>query len=163
MGGAYPGLELVHDSDLYVYENFYAVRKGVCIDKRHVSLNEVSGKPVLMVSSLGDLSGVVCGECRNMSYEPERIELDVVADRDSYLLFQDGFYPGWRAYVDGEDTIIIRTDTGMRAIALSEGRHRLVMEFRPRSLKIGLALTCLGLVLTVAYAAGAKGHRIVFR
>jgi hypothetical protein len=155
VGGAYPGLELVHDSDLYVYENFYAVRKAVCVDKQHVSLNEVKDKQVLMVSSLGGLSHIGCGEASIISYEPERIELDVVADRDSYLLFQDSFYPGWKAYADGEETSIIGTDTGMRAIALGKGRHRLVMEFKPRSFKIGLALTCLGLVLTVAYAAGA--------
>jgi hypothetical protein len=45
----------------------------------------------------------------------------------------------------------LRTDIGIRAVELDGGKHLVVMAFRPSSLKIGLALSCLGLALTAAY------------
>jgi uncharacterized membrane protein YfhO len=78
--------------------------------------------------------------------------MDVSAERDCFLFFQDVFYPGWRAYVDGTETEIMRTGLGIRALELGRGQHLVEMTYQPGSLKYGLILTCAGLILSVAYA-----------
>jgi uncharacterized membrane protein YfhO len=87
-----------------------------------------------------------------MVYEPERVVLDVSAEKDCILILQDTDYPGWTAHVDGRRRPIEGTDLGVRALTLEAGRHTVEMEYKPSSLRYGLILSCLGLVMTVAYA-----------
>jgi hypothetical protein len=151
MDAGCPDYELIYDKDMYIYENLAAVRKGVCLDPDFVGA-PVGPKGELRVSALGEIGEAECGRCEIVDYRPEEVVLRVVADSDCYLLFQDVWYPGWKAYVDGIGTDIIRTDIGMRAIAMPEGTHRVEMRYTPRSIKLGLALTCLGIILCVGYA-----------
>jgi hypothetical protein len=151
-GNSYSGLELVYDADLHVYENFGAVEKGICISEDWATIIDVRGGPVLKLGAPGRLNSARCGTCRIVSYEPERIELQVSSRSDGYLIFNDLWYPGWLASVDGHRGDITRTGTGFRAIKIAKGDHRVIMEFKPASLRIGLILTCLGLGLTLLYS-----------
>lgn len=70
----------------------------------------------------------------------------------SILVLSENFYPGWRAYVDGESAEILRVNYNLRGLALSEGEHVVEFVYRPYSVLIGLAistLTTLGLFLWV--------------
>jgi hypothetical protein len=156
LGPVYPNYQLISDYDMYVYESTAAVRKGVCIDKNLVHAKESEGPGVVDLSLVHNWAGAECGSCRILSYEPERVSLEVSAERDCYLVFQDTYYKGWKAFVGDEERDLLVTDIGMRAIELKQGRHNITMEFRPASLKIGLAMTCLGLVLTVVYARATR-------
>ena len=89
---------------------------------------------------------------RIVSYEPERIEMEAEAGKDAWLVVQDAFYPGWKAFVDGNERAILMTDIGTRAVEIAKGNHRVVMEFKPGSLKLGGLLTVLGLLAGVLYA-----------
>ena len=80
----------------------------------------------------------------------------MTAAADCFLLFQDVYYPGWKAYVDGVGTDIIQTDIGMRAVEVPAGAHRVKMKYAPGSIRIGLALTCLGVVLSAAYILAGR-------
>jgi hypothetical protein len=158
LGSIYAEYQLIHDTDMHIYENFAAVEKGICIDKTLVNREKSDDDSVLALAAMDELGGARCGRCRIVSYEPERVVLEVSAERDCYLIFQDMYYPGWNAYVDSEPSHFIRADVGLRALDVPEGEHTVVMEFKPRSLKIGLTLTCLGLLLTLVYAwrAGSR-------
>jgi hypothetical protein len=159
MGSVYPDYRLIHDSDMHIYENFAAVERGICLDRTMVGALQASGEPVLAIAPMADLDMARCGRCRIVSYEPEHIRLEVTADRDCFLLFQDMYYPGWKAYVDSEEQEYLRADVGFRVLEIAEGEHTVVMEFRPGSLKIGLALSLVGLLLTVGYAWGSGRRR----
>ncbi len=152
MGSVYPDYQLVHDSDMHIYENFAAMERGVCLDRTMVSVNESAGEPRLALAAMDDMGEARCGRCRIVSYEPERVELDIAAERDCFVLFQDMYYPGWKAYVDEEPCEFIKADVGFRVLEVSGGEHTVVMEFKPGSLKVGLALSCLGLLFTLVYA-----------
>jgi hypothetical protein len=156
-GTGYTGFELLHDRDMYIYENLAAIEKGICIESESVGSEEISDHRRLALSNIDDIGALKSGTCKILSYEPERVILDVQADKECILLVQDGWYPGWRATIDDQECAILRTDIGMRALELQAGRHRVVMEYRPRSLRIGLGLTLLGIILTTAYVW--VGHR----
>ena len=144
--------ELVHDGDMCIYENTAAIGKGICLDMTR--LKETGGllPDSLALSAISNIDSVKCGECAVVSYQSEEVVLEVEAERDCYLVFQDMYYPGWRAYVDGLETAILKTDIGVRALELPRGNHCVTMVFESASFKIGLVLTCIGLVLTLLFS-----------
>lgn len=73
------------------------------------------------------------------------------------LVLSEGFYPGWRATLDGVDVPIVRANSMMRAVAVPAGEHDVVFRFRPWSVMLGLAVTILGaigLLLTSRWSSG---------
>jgi hypothetical protein len=147
-----PDYELIYDKDMYIYENLAAIRKGVCLEREAIEDLAGSKGGIVVVSLLEEIGDVECGRCEILEYGPEEVLLDVRADKDCFLLFQDVYYPGWKAYVDGDRAELRQTDIGMRAIELSAGEHSVEMRFRPGSIRVGLLLTCLGIILSAAVA-----------
>jgi hypothetical protein len=160
IGEGYPDYELVWDSDMYIYENFSAIEKGVCIDRDALEYSETDGDDLLLFGGLSEVTGGIrCGRSVIKTYQPERVAIDVVAERDCFVLFQDTYYPGWKATVDGRPVEIERTDIGLRAIKVDSGSHHVEMVFRPKSLVVGLILSLAGVFLTAAYAWTARPRR----
>jgi hypothetical protein len=165
----YVDYDLVYDKDMQIYENFAATAKTICVDRQVVPIadrEEVADEepdhgPVLQLASLGDFAGFRCGESQIVAYGPEKVVIEASADHDCYLLLQDTYYPGWRAQVDGSKAGILRTDLGTRAVELGAGKHVVIFEFKPRSVRLGLVLSCIGVALTVLY--GTWGSRVCFR
>jgi hypothetical protein len=146
---------------MLIFENPTAFTRGICIDITGVSVTGREAASVVHVGPPDSLDLLECGKCTVVSYTPENIELDVTADRACYLIFQDTFYPGWIARVDGVSREILRTDIGIRAVELSKGDHRVTMEFRPYSFSLGRFASLIGIALTsvYAFAAGVHGRR----
>ena len=69
---------------------------------------------------------------------------------EGYLFLKDAWYPGWRAWVDGQPASIERADTYFRAVHLDAGPHRVEFRFEPESLRWGVALTALSLLACAA-------------
>lgn len=82
------------------------------------------------------------GKVELLSYSPNRIELKIEAEREGYFLLTDTYYPGWRAFLDGEEKLISPYYV-FRSISLPPGTHLLVFLFRPFSYKIGLYISLL--------------------
>jgi hypothetical protein len=86
-------------------------------------------------------------------YEPHRVEIEADLKGDGYLVLSDTFYPGWRAYVDGQEVQIHRADYLFRAVFLEEGQHHVEFRYRPLFLRIGL-------VLALAFAAALSAMTV---
>ena len=56
------------------------------------------------------------GDISVISYHPSRIEIDVISSHPSLLVLTDTYYPGWRAYVDGSESEILKTDLLFRGV-----------------------------------------------
>jgi uncharacterized membrane protein YfhO len=66
----------------------------------------------------------------------------------------DSFYPGWKAYVDGKETAILKANHFFRALSLSQGQHMVEFKYEPLSFRIGLIvslLTALCIVLASVF------------
>ena len=81
------------------------------------------------------------------------VEVDVTAP--GYLVVVEAFDPGWRAFVDGKQTVVLRANALFRAVPLPAGRHQVVLEYRSRAAFWG-ALTSL---LTGATVVGLAAWR----
>lgn len=93
------------------------------------------------------------GESRVVSYLPDRVQLEVSARRAAVVVLLDSFDPGWRAWVDGEPARILRVNVAFRAVPVPAGEHRVEMRYRPRALSLGLAVSALTAMITLAAAA----------
>jgi hypothetical protein len=82
---------------------------------------------------------------------PERMELDVSAERPCILVLGELYYPGWRAAVDGESAPILRADGVLRAVAITPGSHQVNLVYRPASLLWGALISLIALLGAVAW------------
>lgn len=77
------------------------------------------------------------------------IVVNVHASEASYLVFFDGWAPGWTAMVDGKETPVLRVDSAVRAIRIPAGYSRIQSNYYPVGYFIIFPLTCLCLLLCI--------------
>jgi hypothetical protein len=94
-------------------------------------------------------------------YSPNAVQIEVVLDRDGYLVLSDTYYPGWRAYVDGEEREILRANYTFRAVPLESGQHTVFFKYDPLSFKMGLAISLAtwGAIILGLAVPGLQRHR----
>jgi hypothetical protein len=85
------------------------------------------------------------------SYTPNRVVYQVNAAQDALLVFNEVYFPGWRATVDGRAAALTQACGGLRALRVGAGRHQVVTTFSPRSFYVGITVSLLSLVLFLAW------------
>jgi uncharacterized membrane protein YfhO len=87
------------------------------------------------------------------------IEYDVNATGNNLLVFSEIYYPpGWKAYIDGKETDIFKTDYLLRSIVVPAGKHKVEMRFVSEGFEkgkmISIASNTLIVILLVAGISG---------
>jgi hypothetical protein len=104
-------------------------------------------------------AGEAEGQVAIVEDEPEEVRLRASAPRAGYLVLADAHAPGWTATVDGAPAPVLRADGLFRAVYLEAGEHEVVMSYRPLSVRIGLAVSLVGLFLAAAWSVPRPGAR----
>ncbi|HCY74987.1 MAG TPA: hypothetical protein DHV28_03630 [Ignavibacteriales bacterium] len=91
-------------------------------------------------------------------YGDENIYLNVNASGNNFLFLGDTYVgKGWKAYVDGNETPIYRTNHNFRGIVVPAGEHKIHFEYLPESFvisrNVSLAFSSL-VVLGLLFAVG---------
>jgi hypothetical protein len=89
-----------------------------------------------------------------IEHDPNRILIRTVTDAPAIVVLSENFYPGWRAYVDGESTEILRVNYNLRGLALGAGEHSVEFVYRPYSVLIGLATSILMALVLILWVMG---------
>jgi hypothetical protein len=95
-------------------------------------------------------SSSVSGAVEINRYRPDRLMLTTEASQASYLFLGEMFYPGWKAFIDGHSTRILRGNYLFRVLEVPEGHHRVRLEFDPWTIKAGIGITLLTVLLLLA-------------
>jgi hypothetical protein len=82
-----------------------------------------------------------------------RYEIDVDAKRAGWFFLADANYPGWIATVDGKPTPVYSAQVLGKAIAVTQGKHRIEIRFESTSFQWGLWLTLFTLLVAAVVAA----------
>jgi len=82
-----------------------------------------------------------------MTYEPNRVAIEVESNAPGWLVLSDTYYPGWEATVDGRATPIYQANGCVRALPIETGRHQVVFNFRPRPFYRGALISGISGVL----------------
>lgn len=81
-----------------------------------------------------------------VSYEDMKVVIKTQASGDGFLFLSDTYYPGWRAWVDGQETEILRANYAFRAVKVPEGEHEVVYRYEPESLRRGVKISLISLI-----------------
>ena len=94
-------------------------------------------------------------------YSPNEVVINTKASGSSLLFLSDSYYPGWKAYVDGKQSEIFRSDFTFRSVVVPKGGHIVKFIYDPTPFKIGLVLSILGVILLLVGVI-TKGRFILF-
>jgi len=167
-----PGFIPIYQKDKeVVYKNTNALPRAYFVDK-------VGAKPDLSI--LNDIKtnsfdpkniAYVDGSVPNVDvpdstakatitkYKDEKVELEVNASGNNFLFFGDTYLPtGWKAYIDGNESVIYKADHGFMGIVVPKGKHIVDFKYAPKSFFISeyvalslSALTILGLIVGIVF------------
>jgi hypothetical protein len=76
---------------------------------------------------------------------PNELTLRVDAERAGLLVVSEVYYPAWRAFVDGRETEILRTNVALRGVVVPKGRHELRFVYSPSEFRTGFLLSGVAL------------------
>ncbi len=99
-------------------------------------------------------------EVNLLTYTPTRIEINITTDTPKLLFLSDNFFPGWQARIGEKPIPVYRANYAFRAVSLPPGNYRLTFFYLPESLKIGLALTLIGVISLPIFAVLLKKHYV---
>ena len=101
--------------------------------------NEIS-KKVFQVDSLSKIELV--------KHKPNRQLFKSNNSNDAFAVFSEMYYKkGWKAYIDGNETTIIKTNYALRGIEVPKGKHEIVFEFKPEVIKTGSTITLIAFIV----------------
>ena len=84
------------------------------------------------------------------SHHPEKQIFKSSNANKSFAVFSEMYYKkGWKAYIDGTETPIIKTNYALRGLSIPAGNHEIVFEFKPQVIKTGSIITLIAFVLLI--------------
>lgn len=155
--------ELLDDRDMYFYKNREATGSAYLVNAIWIAGSQdealaivtdrrfkpreaavVAEEPKFEMLPGADLSGQMVEQTQ---FAPDEIAFRVSSPAPSFMVVSDVWYPGWKAYLDGVETVVYRTDFLLRGVAMPAGEHELKMVFDPPRYKTGVAVTLVTLTL----------------
>lgn len=112
-------------------------------------INQEFGEPFKKIpDDLEDWgSDEVNGEIKVIKDKDNELSLEVKIDNDGFLIVNDSYFPGWKAYFDEKEVPIYRANYAFRAIPISRGEHKVKFAYRPASFILGARISLVGLIL----------------
>jgi len=108
-----------------------------------------------------DLGNYTFGKDSAAAVKLDRYGLDDITfkssnSKDGLAVFSDIYYSkGWKAYVDGKETPIMKADYVLRAIKIPAGNHSIEFHFRPSSFYNGRKVAFTGSILLIGLCLAA--------
>lgn len=85
-----------------------------------------------------------------VSYHPDTLKYEYSTPTEGFAVFSEIFYDkGWKAYIDGEEAPIIRTDYVLRGLKLPGGNHKVEFVFAPESMRISNIISLIASIILV--------------
>ncbi len=84
-------------------------------------------------------------------YSPNKISIYVETDAPSFLVLSDVWYPAWKAYDNGKEVEIYKTNYVIRSVYLDKGKHNIEFIYDSIYFRIGKIITLITLLLIFLY------------
>jgi hypothetical protein len=94
-----------------------------------------------------------------VDHSHNRVAIQADLKEQGLLVLADAYYPGWKAFVDGEETKIYQTNYVMRGVLVPAGSHRVEFRYDPISFRIGLIVSLATLVLVLGFLIWDRARR----
>lgn len=149
------------DGSVSIYLNEYAAQRAFVVDEvtyadtykeaqEAISSSDFNvSKKVVLEKRLPvefHVPGHDAGSAEIVEYDANSVVIKASTDKGGILVLTDTFYPGWKAYVDGEPAEIYRVNGLVRGVFLRDGDHTVEFRYLPASFLAGVALGGISLL-----------------
>ena len=121
---------MAHSGNVKIYENLNVFPRAYLV--RHLPLT-ADTHPI--------------GHALIRTYTSHHIVVETESGDAATLVLADAHYPGWRATVDGKPTRIQPANAFFRAVKVPSGSHQVVFDYQPLSVRWGLWVSTITLLL----------------
>jgi len=130
---ALPRAWVVHEAEQRSAGDTLALLAEGAVDPRDVVLLETT-PPDLAPSDGNDT-------VRMTKQSPDAMTLAVTSSTDGMLVISNGYDPGWKAWVDGNEVEVVPANHALQAISLPAGEHTVTLRYETPGINLGLAIT----------------------
>lgn len=164
-----PDFQLNYDHEVKIYRYDHVLPRAALYSRVKVARNDtevlqsladpnfnvfdtvVLNAAQLSPAQAADVDAINRGELRVAEsghitdYEPMKVEIEAGLPESGVLVLNDAEYPGWGATVDGKPSKILSANYIFRGLLLGPGRHRIRFIYRPRTFRLGSAISLITL------------------
>ncbi len=171
--------EVYRDAELRVVENMDALPRAFLVGQARwassvgASLGEMIHRPfdprqevILAADAAPDVAADIAaqlpagsagvGTARVVGYGANEVRVSTSTPDAALLVLSDTYYPGWRAFVDGQERPLVRGDLLFRVVPVPAGQHEVVFRFEPTSIRLGLGVTVVALLCALGLLVAAS-------
>jgi hypothetical protein len=106
-------------------------------------------RTVVLEGAAPELGSCDGGSVEVRRYRPTSVVLRTTSPCRAMVILADGWFPGWKATVDGRPARIYAAYNIIRGVVVDAGEHELVMVYRPASVFTGMALALAGIAICI--------------
>jgi hypothetical protein len=166
--------EKVYESEIIIYKNPNALPRAFLAGDVRIANNPDEILPALMDAAT-NLSSTAfierppganksasdagkTGVAEIVEYQPDKVSVNVRAEKPCLLVLSDLYYPGWNVRVNGQKQPILRTDYLLRGVSVPKGESSVEFSYKPVSFQLGLSLTFLtiGILFSILFFCSNK-------
>lgn len=155
--------EIARFGPTYLYENQYFLPRAFVLGDVEPVLSFEAAldwlgqteftKRAVVENGLNLNSGDVKADIHWLEKSPNRIKLYVHLDKPGLLVLSQGWYPGWRADVNGQSQEIYRVNGILSGIYLDSGESTIILKYQPPLLVFCLLLSFSGVFVSFGIAS----------
>ena len=86
----------------------------------------------------------------NVIIKNNYVEGNIFLDEDKYIMLTIPYSEGWKAYVNGSKTEVLKANQAYSALYLKSGNNNIVLKYNTPYLKMGALVSLISFVLLVA-------------
>ena len=113
------------------------------LNLRHEAVADAKFKEMLGQAVPQDDTSIV----KLVQYKPNNLTYEVTSCKGGVIVFSEIYYPGWKATVDGQPVELGRVNYILRALNVKAGKHKVVLDFHPTSIKKTETVAYVGYVV----------------
>lgn len=80
-------------------------------------------------------------------YDYDYMRINLSFEHNGFILIPDTYFNGWKAYIDGEEVKIYKTDLIFRGISVPKGIHTIELRYNPPLFRLGLIISVITLLV----------------
>ncbi len=124
-----------------------------------LALRSFDPRAVAYVEEPVGLNGETTGAVAVLADRPTEVRLSATLNTAGLVVLVDRWDPGWRAYVNGSRSQIVRTDHALRGVVAPGGSSTVEFRYEPVSFAWGTALAAAAGITLALLAMIAGGNR----
>jgi len=88
-------------------------------------------------------------EMKNILYDNQFVKGELNNQKNGILQISTSYSDGWRAFIDGKETEVIKVNKGFIGIVVEAGKHEIEFRYETPYLKLGIVLSIIGTIALI--------------